>query len=145
MTEIVIGVLAIALAVIAAVQILTPEAHARRLMQMVAQCDERVKAHMRNNDKMLDRFMAILAPQNYHAMRQASGQVEGAQYSTKQHFQDPDQIAEELDRKRRQAEEAASSLRDARDQLEMAQAHRSPPIATAADFENLPVNGMSRP
>lgn len=92
-------------------------AHAQNLMQMVAQTDERVKAYMRNCDKVLDRWMAMKAPENFAMMREESGIVEGAQHSTKQHFHTDAEIAEQLDRKRQDAEKATATLRAVRAQV----------------------------
>jgi hypothetical protein len=108
----------------------------RELMRVVAQTDERAKMHMRHADKAHDRLMAIATPNNYAAFRAESGIVEGAQYSTKQHFHDGAETSEALDRKRKLAEQATQTMNNVRESLQQEVAGRTRvPMNTALDAD----------
>jgi len=98
----------------------------REIMRLMAQTDERIKSFMRNSDKVLDRWMAMTAPNNYGNMRDRSGLVEGAQYATRQHF------AESPGSDGPAPSAAADKAREAREAIR-AEAER--PVLTTLDFD----------
>jgi hypothetical protein len=113
------------------------EGASKRQMQTVAQCDERTKAFMKFADTAIDRVMAGALPNTYASMREQSGVVEGAQYSTKEHFHDDQEIAKQLDDRRKRAEAESARMQGIRNALagEIQQKNAQTPVMTAADFE----------
>lgn len=113
-------------------------ANSREVGRVIAQTDERVKVFMRYAEKACDRWMAVTTPNNFAAMREQSGVIEGAQSSTKPHYLDEAKIADELDAKKRAADASILSEQRVRSALREeinASSHGTIPISTAMDFE----------